>query len=86
VRQLGLSEWLVRGDVTLADLRDYGIELETDTAAYNTVGGLVLGSLGHLPHKGETISADGFSLMVDAVRENRIDLVRTTRREDSSEH
>jgi CBS domain containing-hemolysin-like protein len=46
----------------------------------------VLGSLGHLPHKGETISADGFSLMVDAVRENRIDLVRITRREDSSEH
>ena len=31
VRQLKDGEWLVQGDVALADLRDYGIELDTDT-------------------------------------------------------
>ena len=40
VRQLKDGEWLVQGDVALADLRDYGIELDTDTASYNSVAGL----------------------------------------------
>jgi CBS domain containing-hemolysin-like protein len=85
VRQLSESEWLVRGDVTLADLRDYGIELDIATTAYNSVGGLVLDSLGHLPRPGEAFAASGFSLRVDAVRENRIDLVRIRRRIDTSD-
>ena len=85
VRQLSESEWLVRGDVTLADLRDYGIELDIATTAYNSVGGLVLDSLGHLPRPGEAVAANGFSLRVDAVRENRIDLVRIRRRMDTSD-
>ena len=33
VRQLKDGEWLVQGDVALADLRDYGIELDTDSRA-----------------------------------------------------
>jgi CBS domain containing-hemolysin-like protein len=80
VRQLRDGEWLVRGDVTLPDLRDYGIELDTDTATYNSVGGLVLDTLGHLPRSGERVTTNEFSLKVEAVRENRIDLVRISRR------
>jgi CBS domain containing-hemolysin-like protein len=47
VRQLNDGEWLVQGDVALADLRGYGIELDTDTEAYNSVAGLMLDTLGH---------------------------------------
>lgn len=79
VRQLTGSEWLVRGDVALADLRDYGIELDSDTAAYNSVGGLVLDILGHLPRPGERLIIKDYSVRVEAIRENRIDLVRISR-------
>ena len=79
VQQLTNSEWLVRGDVTLADLRDEGIDLDGDTTAYNSIGGLVLDTLGRLPRPGETITAHGYALTVEAVRENRVDLVRISR-------
>jgi CBS domain containing-hemolysin-like protein len=79
VRQLKDGEWLVQGDVPLADLRDYGIELGTDTANYNSVGGLVFEMLGHLPRPGERITTDQFSLTVESVRENRVELVRMSR-------
>jgi CBS domain containing-hemolysin-like protein len=79
VRQLKDGEWLVQGDVPLADLRDHGIELGTDTANYNSVGGLVFEMLGHLPRPGERITTDQFSLIVESVRENRVELVRMSR-------
>ncbi len=68
VRQLKDGEWLVQGDVALADLRDYGIELDTDTETYNSVAGLVLDTLGHLPHPGERVTTNEFTLTVEAVR------------------
>ena len=42
VQRVKDGEWLVRGDVALADLRDYGIELDSETPRYNSVAGLVL--------------------------------------------
>jgi CBS domain containing-hemolysin-like protein len=79
VQQLTESEWLVRGDVALADLRDHGIDLDRDTTAYNSVGGLVLDTLGHLPDPGEHVTANEYVLRVEAVRDNRVDLVRISR-------
>jgi magnesium and cobalt exporter, CNNM family len=79
VRQLAESEWLVRGDVALTDLRDYGIELGSDTSAYNSVGGLVLDILGHLPRPGERLNVNGYVVSVEAIRQNRIDLLRIAR-------
>jgi CBS domain containing-hemolysin-like protein len=80
VRQLQDGEWLVQGDVALADLEDYGIQLDTDTAAYNSVGGLVFDMLGHLPRPGERITTNEFSVTVQSVRDNRIELVRISQR------
>jgi CBS domain containing-hemolysin-like protein len=85
VRQLNDGEWLVQGDVTLADLRGYGIELDTHTAAYNSVAGLMLDTLGHLPHPGERVTTTECTLTAEAVRENRIDLVRISRNAASPE-
>ncbi len=80
VRQLTESEWLVRGDVALADLRDYDIELDRDTT-FTSVGGLVLDTLGRLPRVGERVSAHGYTLTVEAVRDSRVELVRISREE-----
>ena len=66
----------MRGHVSLGDLADAGIELPVDTDAYNSVGGYVFGELGRLPKRGDKISANGYTIRVESVRENRIEAVR----------
>ena len=66
----------MRGHVPITDLVDYGIELEADSDAYNSVGGFVFGELGRLPKRGDMVRANGYSLRVESVRENRIEAVR----------
>jgi CBS domain containing-hemolysin-like protein len=76
VRRLANGDWFVRGHVAITDLKDYGLELPVDTDAYNSVGGLVFAELGRLPKRGDTVSADGYSIRVESVRENRVEAVR----------
>jgi CBS domain containing-hemolysin-like protein len=80
VRRLANGDWFVRGHVSVADLEDYGLELPVDTDAYNSVGGFVFAELGRLPKRGDTISADGYSIRVESVRQNRIEAVRIRQR------
>jgi len=76
VRRLTNGDWFVRGHVSLGDLADAGIELPVDTDAYNSVGGYVFGELGRLPKRGDSITSNGYTIRVEAVRENRIEAVR----------
>jgi len=76
LRQLTSGDWFVRGHVSLGDLADRGIELPVDTDAFNSIGGYVFGELGRLPKRGDVITADGFEIRVESVRENRIEAVR----------
>jgi CBS domain containing-hemolysin-like protein len=76
VRKLTNGDYFVRGHVSLGDLADAGIELPVDTDAYNSVGGYVFGELGRLPKRGDSILANGYTIRVEAVRENRIEAVR----------
>jgi CBS domain containing-hemolysin-like protein len=83
LRRLASGEWFVRGHVSLGDLSDAGIELPVDTDAYNSVGGYVFGELGRLPKRGDTITANGYTIRVESVRENRIEAVRISGDADS---
>jgi len=85
VRRLANGDWFVRGHVAVADLEDYGLELPVDTDAYNSVGGFVFAELGRLPKRGDTISANGFSIRVESVRQNRIEAVRIRQRRTAAE-
>jgi CBS domain containing-hemolysin-like protein len=76
VRRLANGDWWVRGHVPITDLSDYGVELPVDSDAYNSVGGFVFGELGRLPKRGDMVRANGYSLRVEAVRENRVEAVR----------
>jgi CBS domain containing-hemolysin-like protein len=76
VRRLANGDWYARGHVPITDLADYGIELEADSDAYNSVGGFVFGELGRLPKRGDMVHSNDYSLRVESVRENRIDAVR----------
>jgi CBS domain containing-hemolysin-like protein len=80
VRQLAGGDWFVRGHVAVTDLADYGLDLPVDSDAYNSVGGFVFAELGRLPQRGDTVNADGFSIRVESVRENRIEAVRIRER------
>jgi CBS domain containing-hemolysin-like protein len=80
VRRLANGDWFVRGHVAVTDLIDYGLELPVDTDAYNSVGGFVFAELGRLPKRGDTITANGYSIRVESVRENRIEAVRIRER------
>jgi CBS domain containing-hemolysin-like protein len=84
VRRLADGDWFVRGHVALTDLDDYGLHLEADSDAYNSVGGYVFGVLGRLPKRGDTVQADGYSIRVESVRENRIEAVRIRARRATS--
>jgi len=76
VRRLANGDWFVRGHVAITDLLDHKLELPVDTDAYNSVGGFVFAQLGRLPKRGDTVNADGYSIRVESVRENRIEAVR----------
>jgi CBS domain containing-hemolysin-like protein len=80
IRRLANGDWFVRGHVAVTDLLDYGVDLPVDTDAYNSVGGFVFAELGRLPKRGDTITADGYSIRVESVRENRIEAVRIRER------
>jgi CBS domain containing-hemolysin-like protein len=80
IRRLANGDWFVRGHVAVTDLADYGLELPVDSDAYNSVGGFVFAELGRLPRRGDTVNADGYSIRVESVRENRIEAVRIRER------
>jgi CBS domain containing-hemolysin-like protein len=76
MRQLPGGDWYVRGHVSLGDLEDAGIELPVETDAFNSIGGYVFSELGRLPKRGDSIRADGLTIRVESVRENRIVALR----------
>ena len=80
VRRLANGDWFVRGHVAVTDLVDYGLTLPVDTDAYNSIGGYVFDKLGRLPRRGDTIPANGYSIRVESVRENRVEAVRIRER------
>lgn len=69
------GEYLVEGSMKLDDLNDnLGLELESED--YDSIGGLVIGLLDHLPDAGEEVTHDGIHLVVETVDKNRIDRIR----------
>jgi CBS domain containing-hemolysin-like protein len=84
IRRLANGDWFVRGHVAVSDLEDYGLDLPVDTDAYNSVGGFVFAELGRLPKRGDTISANGYSIRVESVRQNRVEAVRIRQRREQT--
>jgi CBS domain containing-hemolysin-like protein len=68
---------VVRGHVSLEDLRDHGVEVEDETVT--SVGGLVFARLGRLPRTGDSVDAEGWRFTVEATRGTRIVLVAVER-------
>ena len=72
--EVGPGEYVVEGSMKLTDLNDY-LELNLQSEDYDSIGGLVIALLDHLPEEGEDVVIDGIRLVVDRLDKNRIDRV-----------
>lgn len=76
IRKVGDREYLIEGSVKLDDINDaLGLSLESDD--YDSIGGLVIEQLDHLPAEQESVMIrSGIRLVADRVQKNRIENVR----------
>ena len=75
VLQLGENEYLVEGSCKLDDLNDkIGLGIESED--YDSIGGIVIEALQHLPEEGEEVTTEnGTRLIVEKIDKNRIEKV-----------
>lgn len=79
------GEYLVDGSMKLDDLNEQ-LEMKLESEDYDSIGGLVIGLLDHLPEEGEEVVCDGVRLVVDKVDKNRIDKIHIyTPKEETEE-
>ncbi|MBQ8857472.1 MAG: HlyC/CorC family transporter [Lachnospiraceae bacterium] len=85
VQQLGDREYLVEGACKLEDLNDM-IGLGIESEDYDSIGGIVIEALQHLPAEGEEVTLDnGTRLVVEKVDKNRIEKVHLFLPEENAE-
>ncbi|MGL5434362.1 MAG: HlyC/CorC family transporter [Lachnospiraceae bacterium] len=68
------NEYIVAGSMKLDDLNDL-LELKLESDDYDSIGGLVIGLLEHLPEQGEEVTCENLRLAVENVEKNRIDKI-----------
>ncbi|MDO5417205.1 MAG: hemolysin family protein [Lachnospiraceae bacterium] len=72
--ELAPGEYRVDASLKLDDLNDrLGLKLESED--YDSLGGLVIGLLDHLPEEGEEVEHDGLRLRVEKMDKNRIETI-----------
>lgn len=76
--EISEDEYLVDGSMKLDDLNEQ-LEMNLESEAYDSIGGLVIGLLDHLPEEGEEVVCDNIRLVVDKVDKNRIDRIHIYR-------
>lgn len=69
------SVYRVNGRVPIADLSQ-AIDVELPEGDWDTVGGLIFNTLGHIPEVGESLDANGHRLTVERIQGRRIARVR----------
>ena len=75
VQQLGEREYLVEGSSKLEDLND-SIGLGIESEDYDSIGGIIIEALEHLPSESEEVTTEnGTRLVVEKVDKNRIEKV-----------
>lgn len=76
--------WRVDGGMNVIDLGD-ALDVELSDEAWDTVGGLVFGTLGRLPRVGDRVEVDGIVLTVTVRRGRRVVEVRVERLGDGED-
>ncbi len=69
------GDYLVEGGTSVSDVNDL-LALQLPDEDWDTIGGFVFGTLGHVPTPGETIDRDGWRFTVEAIDGRRIRRLR----------
>lgn len=76
IQKLSDREYLIEGSVKLDDIND-ALDLKLVSKEYDSIGGLIIEMLDHLPTEAESVTTeDGIVLTVDKMDKNRIERVR----------
>ena len=85
IQEIGEQEYLVEGSLKLDDIND-ALGTTFDSEDYDSIGGLIIEKLDHLPEAGESAELDdGTTLQVMEMDKNRIDKVKMTLPEPAEE-
>jgi magnesium and cobalt transporter len=77
IKPLNENQFTVKALTPVEDFNQY-FKTDLDTEEFDTIGGLVMHALGHLPKRGETVSIDRFRFKVLSGDNRRIHLLRVT--------
>lgn len=83
--RLGNGAVRVHGRVSISDLNEL-LDCELPDDDWDTVGGLIYTSLGHVPAVGESVELGGYHFRVERVQGRRITRVRVSPTSESNEH
>lgn len=75
--QLGDDDYLIDATMNIADINDL-FDLKMDDSEYDTLGGYVYAEMGHVPHVGEMLEHEDFTLKVHSIEGRRIRKVHFT--------
>lgn len=78
IKKLNAHQYLVEGSMKLDDVNDaLGTSLFSED--YDSIGGILIGGLDHLPKEGESVTtADGITVRAAEINQNRIEKVLLT--------
>jgi CBS domain containing-hemolysin-like protein len=83
IEQVAEGRWRVDGGMNVSDLGD-AVDVELPDEAWDTVGGLVVGTLGRLPRVGDRVEVAGVALTVTVRRGRRVVEVTVERLEPAT--
>lgn len=75
IRQLSKGEFMLDGDLRISELNE-SLKLKLASEDYESVAGLIIGLLDHLPKRGEFVDCGGVRLIVERTDKNRITKIR----------
>jgi len=75
--ELEKDKWLVQAQIEIEDFNEY-FHVSNEDDEYETLGGLLLQTFGHLPEESETVNIDGFRYEIVEADNRRIISVNIT--------
>lgn len=84
IRQHGRNRYTVQAITPIEEFNEFFLT-DLDDDEYDTIGGLIVNSFGHLPKRGEAIDFEGFNVKVLRADKRRVHLLRFEKG-DAREH
>ncbi len=75
LQKIGEREYRVEGSLKLDDIND-ALELSLSSEDYDSVGGLIIGELDHVPVAKESVTCQDIRFVVESMNKNRIEWVK----------